>query len=209
MSYTNEKDLIAIDGIDGTGKTTLCEYMEVCCGYKRFAFPSARPIGALIRSALMGSISISRASFLDLFIADGIDASDEIREVNKTHHVVIDRHPVVSSWVFQGPLHGTDVIERRYEEAFKQGLIRPSKTFILDLDEEESDARMAKRVKYRDVVFEEASRKELRRRRTAYRQYAGRAGMLILDAATPVDQICKIILDAIRLNPRSDHDPEF
>src|ERR1700745_657562 len=104
--------LVAVEGIDGSGKTTQVERLAHYCDEKRLAYvlskePTSGKYGQLIRnSASRGRLSIEEE--IDLFLKDRREHVDQVIQpaLNEEKVVILDRY-YFSTAAYQGA-HGAD-----------------------------------------------------------------------------------------------------
>lgn len=131
--------LITIEGIDGTGKTTLAKLLATHYKAKYIKFPSDSSIGQLIREQLKAE----SPSFLDLvslqmlFVADKL-SNKEIRDKNQM--IIVDRY--IDSAIVYGYL---DNIPMRFSLILNKYLPQPDLTIILDANPEICLQRLSNR----------------------------------------------------------------
>jgi dTMP kinase len=182
---------IVIEGIDGTGKTTLCRFLEerlVREGYDVVitAEPTGGPIGELIRRKGFDP----RAEAL-LFAADRSCHTADINEWLSRGKVVISDRYYVSSLAYQGASHEgmTDWIAMINEPVIRE----PDVTVVLDIDPEEGLGRISSRGE--NSRFETVG--YLARVRENYLRIARERGYRVMDASRDrnetLDEIMKMI----------------
>jgi len=187
---------VVFEGIDGCGKTTLLDAVfyelrgENHFGLAPIRFPSDGIIGTVIRDALRGTLKLDRKAFLFLFVADAMHENRDIKRWLAAGEVVLcDRHPAVSAEVFQVEEWSIDDVEGIYKAASNGGLCDPDELFILDLPVEVARERMARRVKYKDVVYESDDDDRLDILRERYKWVADKRGGHVLDATKDVSSL--------------------
>jgi dTMP kinase len=99
--------LIALEGIDGSGKTTQARLLAdaLRARQRRVVLtqePTNGPIGSMIRAALRGEIKLPEESMPHLFAADRAAHAIDIRRDLMDGVVVICDRYIVSSVVYQG-----------------------------------------------------------------------------------------------------------
>lgn len=99
--------LIAFEGIDGSGKTTLSTRLHrdlISRGVKSHwtAEPTDGPVGKLIRQILGGSVAVDPRTLALLFAADRMEHTIFLTDLeNKGYVIIIDRY-LLSSLAYQG-----------------------------------------------------------------------------------------------------------
>lgn len=194
---------LAIEGIDGAGKTTLARaVVDSLCASKSDAvylpFPSqVGEIGQLCRRVLSGEAKIDMQALGHLLVADAIDYSQRIAEfLDDGITVIADRYPTISGWVYQSQYQAVDVI-LAYQQAGT--LLRlPDITFILDLPEAAARKRRMARGEPDHVLSANASSDEYYTRlRQAYHAYyyMHAKSTLILNAVNTTADLVAAVLD--------------
>ena len=131
---------IAIEGIDGSGKSTQAKRLAsrlVAHGIRCYETrePTDSPIGSLIRQMLTGRIVADNRVIASLFIADRIDhllnKTDGILDtIHKGVSVITDRY-YFSSYAYNGVDIDMDWVIRG--NAISAGILRPTLTVFLDI----------------------------------------------------------------------------
>lgn len=150
---------IAIEGIDGSGKTTqatrLVERLNKK-GQKAIytTEPTDGPIGQLIRKILKGEVKVSKASFQYLFCADrGNHEEEMIKHLKKGIRVVSDRY------FWSSVAYG--MTDRKEEDdfylaalsilSFYNQFLAPNITFYLKVSVEEALRRLSQMSKEKEI----------------------------------------------------------
>lgn len=188
--------LIAIDGIDGAGKTTLANRLRDLLSENAEAVvskePTAGQYGAQLRaSALTGRLPVAEeVRLLEL------DRAEHVAEViapalARDAFVILDRY-YFSTVAYQGAAGGDAAAILDGSESIAP---RPHVTLILDLDVAQALGRVASRG---DVAnhFEKASTLEACRR--IFLDTAARTpGAVVIDASQPADAVLDACLRAV------------
>jgi dTMP kinase len=184
--------LIAIEGIDGAGKTTLSHHVQEKLQARNFAVvrtrePTGGHWGQILRdSALTGRLSPEEE--LEAFVNDRREHVDKliIPELEAGHVVIVDRY-YFSSMAYQGA-RGIDPEEiRRRNEVFAP---EPDLLVVLDLEPRLGLERIRTRGD-RATHFEKT--RTLTRAREIFRSI-NKPYLLNLDASLPVEAACASIL---------------
>ncbi|HID43629.1 MAG TPA: dTMP kinase [Archaeoglobaceae archaeon] len=136
--------LIAIEGIDGAGKTSLAKFLEKelqKLGFDVVIFKE--PTKSELGKKIMESSNLSPEEELELFILDRkYDVENNIRPALEQGKVVIMDRYYYSTMAYQGAL-GLDIneIRRKNEEIAPE----PGLVIFLDLDPEKAIKRVSKR----------------------------------------------------------------
>lgn len=204
---------LVFEGVDGAGKSTLAKAVAEKIPWPKkpafFAFPShSGEVGKLIRRSFSGEVRFgddhpgpapyTRDRVLGyLMIADGLDREHEIRKcLARRTSVVCDRHPVVSSWVYQAECWRVDVLTAVVQRWQFQP---PHATIILDVPAEVAVERMKKRGIENNPIYEQGGveRFELRRRR--YAAYAAmHENVAILDGTKTTDELLEHLTEQLK-----------
>jgi dTMP kinase len=184
--------LIAIEGIDGAGKTTLAHHVQEKLQARHFAVlrtrePTSGHWGQMLRdSALTGRLSLEEE--LEAFINDRREHVDKviIPELEAGKVVIVDRY-YFSTMAYQGA-RGIDPDEiRRRNEVFAP---EPDLLVILDLEPKTGLERIRTRGD-RATHFEKT--RTLARAREIFRAIQ-KPYLYRVDASQPVETICDSVL---------------
>lgn len=128
--------LIALEGIDGCGKSTQARILAGRLGAEVTFEPGATPLGASLRSLLLerGEVAVSVRAEALLMAADRAQHVAEVIEpaLASGRWVVTDRY-AASTLAYQGFGRGLDLGELRSLVAWATGGLRPDLTVLLDL----------------------------------------------------------------------------
>jgi dTMP kinase len=209
--------LLAFEGGDGTGKTTLVkavqkamteriDKIDTCftASERRVhvqAFPTREgEVGKLIRRVFAEPQLVDRRSMLWLFAADGMDRQGQISWwLQAGDHVLLDRSPLISAWAYQTDEHP---IEQIILVAPFFGLV-PHLTFLLDCPASEMAERINQRIsteggEQRNPLYESGGMEHLDKIRKRLLAYAAlHDNVLILDATQPIESNVAAVLIAI------------
>ena len=195
----SEKGLfIVLEGIDGSGKTTLARSLktrlesELGIDVVLTAEPTDGPIGRLLRSE---DIDSPRAEAL-LFVADRACHTEEMASLVRAGKTVICDRYYASTLAYQSAaLNGPDLDYGLLVGMNDAVTEEPDITFLLDLDPEASGARVDSRGEQKSK-FE---RLEYQRRvRDNYLRIAEERGFNVLDATKSPEALCSEAYDQIR-----------
>lgn len=198
--------LIALEGIDGSGKSTqaayLCERLEkegICC--YRTMEPTDSPIGALIRKILRGEMKTDNRVIAGLFVADRLDhllnAADGIAaKVEAGMTVVSDRY-YFSSYAYNSVDMPMDWVIKANEPSSE--ILRPALNVFIDIEPDAALERIAKN-RVRQELFETKARLELVRDnyRKAFRLLEEKERCVIIDGNRPEEEIAENVWEAVQ-----------
>jgi dTMP kinase len=190
--------LIALEGIDGCGKSTqariLADRLDAVLTFE----PGATPLGASLRTLLLdrdGAAVSPRAEAL-LMAADRAQHVAEVvvPALEAGRWVVTDRY-AASTLAYQGSGRGLDRGELAALVAWATGDLRPDLTVLLDLPVEVATRRRGGE----DDRMEGEGHAFQQRVADGYRELAaaGGDGWLVVDATGPVESIASIIRDGV------------
>ncbi|MCH8546394.1 MAG: dTMP kinase [Cryomorphaceae bacterium] len=139
----------ALEGIDGSGKTTQLQHLEahlINLGYKVHSTcePTKNTIGKMIRDIFAGKIIADQHVIAALFCADRLDhiynETDGLLEQLKTHAIISDRY-YLSSLAY----HGAHVDMQWVFESNRPAMnvLRPTAHIYIEMDPKVSMERIA------------------------------------------------------------------
>ncbi len=197
MQTKNDGKLIALEGIDGCGKSIqaarLRDRLE-SLGHSTVTLrePGDSEYGQQLRGIFAGSREVSPQEEVRLFLEDRrIDVRDNILPALAAGKIVIMDRYYLSSVVYQGCL-GLDPGE--IQAANEAIAPRPDLTLILDIDPTEAERRIHAARGGGDS-FEGAEYQ--RRVRKAYLGYVDGQGIVRVDAARSPEQVCDEMLEYV------------
>ena len=189
---------IIIEGMDGTGKSTLAKALSEKLNAHLVAMPSHDgEAGKLIRRCFTGEAKLDDRAMLPLFVADAVDREPVLIQMQTEKDVVLDRHTMVSAWAYQMEHHTVSRVDAMTQpEAFGT----PFVIFILDLEPEAALERQRARTgKAVDVLYEKDDLEYVSRLRQRYIAYAMmHERSMILDASYSTEELVDVILDALQ-----------
>ena len=196
---------IALEGIDGSGKSTqigrlvgrLTERGVACHATRE---PTGRPVGALIRQALTGQAPLDPRVIAALYAADRIDhlvngEDGLIALVERGITVVTDRY-YFSSYAYHSVDMDMDWVIGA--NSVSAGLLRPTLTVFLDVPAELAMERI-RRGRDRVELFEQEER--LRQTRAlyfeAFERLKGSETVAVVDGCGAEDEVAERIWAAV------------
>ena len=195
--------LIAVEGLDGSGKTTQVRLLGQRLGASRPVYvtqePTDGPIGLQIRLVLEKRVRVSAATLAALFAADRADhlyqpQTGILDRLKRGVDVVSDRY-YLSSFAYQGMTLDWDWIWQMHGNC-----IRPEVTFFVDVPVEVCLARIAHGRSGHADLFE--NREALTRARDSHmaaidRLRAAGDTVIVVDGNAPPDQVHEAIWQAV------------
>ncbi len=190
---------IVLEGIDGTGKTTVCKSAaKTLCseGYdSEITFePTDTGIGAFIRSGAAGNTS-QRAESL-LFIADRYEHTKVILQKIEAEKIVLCDRYYASTIAYQSAVLEGDSADEGWLESLSEPFINiPDVVILLDMDPADALARVDSRGEM-ESKFEELHFLEQVRNR--YKELADRYNFKIVDASQSKEEVLADVMKIIR-----------
>ncbi|UAL07837.1 MAG: dTMP kinase [Candidatus Methanogranum gryphiswaldense] len=188
---------IVFEGIDGSGKTSICERVRVELEKNgKHVMVTQEPthdeIGTFIRSGIVSGIS-QRAEAL-LFVADRAVHTDRIRKLIEDEYIVICDRYFASTVAYQSaPLDGV-ALDQEWLLQLNSPVIRmPEITFLLDIDAEKSMKRVINRgekSKFENIEYQRCVRSN-------YIKLAKQFNFVIIDADRIQDEVLEDIMKVI------------
>jgi dTMP kinase len=188
--------LIAVEGIDGSGKTTQAERLARYCDKKRLTYvlskePTSGKYGQLIRSsATRGRLSAEEE--IDILLKDRREHVEQVIQpaLDQEKVVILDRY-YFSNAAYQGAHGGDPELILARNEAFAP---EPDLLVILDVSPETGLQRIRQRG---DEPNKFETLDSLERARAIFNQI-DRPYKLALNGEDPVDTIASSMLDAFQ-----------
>lgn len=188
--------LIAIEGIDGVGKTTqvrrVCESLgkENCYALR---FPTREgETGSIINEALKGSISLEKPDLYELFVSNKIEYVTPICEqLQAGVNVIIDRY------YHSGVAYGVGAMEMDLDYCINSERVLPPVDLLIYLDPGD-DLISADCKELWEVPKIQRSVKGVYENILAnYRERLPYAKLVTIDAKRPVEAVTSLILGAL------------
>lgn len=189
---------IVIEGIDGTGKTTVCEAVAEHLRSKGHrvvvtAEPTSEGIGAFIRSGAAGDIS-QRAESL-LFVADRYEHTGRILDEMCDGAVVVCDRYYASTLAYQSAKLDGDSADIGWLKGLCEPFVGvPDIVILLDADPAVTMRRVDDRGDMQSK-FEKAGFQEQVRR--VYLVLAAEYGFRVVDASRPLEQVVGDVVDIV------------
>jgi dTMP kinase len=190
---------IVLEGIDGSGKTTLRKKLAATLGFKECFTPTADgEVGKLLRRTFTGEVVLDKRALTYLFIADALDHEHRVLRplLEAGEDVISDRHCMVSSWAYQTEAYPLDAL---LGIVHPSQFIKPSITILLDVDPETAVARIKARGEALNPMYETNSVARLQRMRHAYLAYASvTPQVVVVDGSNSEDEVLAVVLEGLR-----------
>jgi dTMP kinase len=190
--------LIALEGIDGCGKSTQAQRLVralVTQGFEAVTFrePGDSEFGRELRRVFVEGRDITPEEEMQLFLEDRrIDVRDNIAPALAAGgHVVMDRY-YLSSVVYQGALGLDPQMIRERNEAFAP---RPDLTLILDLP---VDAALQRIARSRGQANSFEGREYLTQVQQLYRGFLEEPAIESIDASVDADTVHRALLARVQ-----------
>lgn len=204
VSVGNVSRYIAIEGVDGSGKSTVANALAArleARGEKVVTVrePGGTPVGEAIRALLLDSDALDDRAEALLFAAQrAVLASDVIGPALAKGEWVISDRTFFSSVAYQGRARGLGEMRIREINEWAVGGVVPDIVFVLDVPTDRALDRQhrADRIGREGVAFQD----EVRAAYLALAE-AEPSNVVVLDGARGVDELVGMILD--RLGVRS------
>lgn len=199
----NQGKLVAIEGIDGAGKSTLARTLYITLTQKGIPTlltkePGGTELGAYIRTMLVRQPSPigSKAEYL-LFAADRAQHFHEIIEpALKQGYIIISDRLADSSLVYQGYGRGLDIATLDHINKWTMDKIVPDITIYIRLTFLQARQRLAERTEL--SPFEKAGQSFIEKIIHGFDVlYQNRSNVLILNGADSPDIVAQKSLEAI------------
>ncbi len=181
---------IALEGIDGSGKSTQARLLAKKLAEKGYEIyetsePTDGIVGQLIRRILKKDIELSPEALSLLFVADRIEHAKDIKSALEEGKIVVSDRYLLSTLAYQGA-QGVDI---EFLEQLHANLPKPDLTIILDIEPEKALARSKADEKFEKLEF-------LSKVRQKYLELAGvDKNIFVANTDQPVEKIGEEILD--------------
>ena len=185
---------VALEGIDGTGKSTQCRLLADWLRGRGYAVtqcadPGGTPLGDELRSMVLGGRwEMSRTAEALLFMGSRAElVSRVIRPALAHGEAVVSDRFLLSNVVYQGHAGGLDPTELWRLGLFATGGLEPDLSIVLDLPVELASARrkrQADRIEGRGAAHHEAVRQGFLAEARARPDR-----IVVVDAAQPVEAV--------------------
>jgi dTMP kinase len=189
---------IGLDGIDGSGKSTVAKILAEQLGCKLVAQPSPDHLGPVIRKVLRGEIECSDEELMSMFVGDRVALYKDVvePEIEAGRHVVCDRS-ALSTYAFQGQ----SVCRKLIRDMHNRFVPKNDLALLIALDVDVAQKRLAGRAKQEifdgDVDLQRAAADlYLDAAHNHYECFTN--DIEVIDGSQDIDAIVKEALEVIR-----------
>lgn len=200
-------NFIVFEGLDGSGTTTQLSLLKNILSDKKTWFtaePTDQEIGKFLRKILQGSITVQPETLAYLFAADrcehihGINGIES--RINDGYTVFCDRY-LFSSLAYQSPQCGS-----KLPMTLNENFPLPEYLIYFDINSDISLSRVASRNGETEIFeksdIQKITQIEYKRIIQTYKESKPEEMKIIsIDAAKPVEEVHKIILDSLKNLP--------
>lgn len=192
---TIEDKFISVEGIDGAGKTTVCEHIKKYIEEKTRTKCTVvkqnkdEPLGNLIRGFIRDNDAANRtskSSFPFLFLAGIVETVDNIIQpaLERNEWVVSDRY-TMSTLVYQYSSMTMNLIEE-----FEKWFATPKYIFLIDVPPQVVKSRILKREEDTDI-FELAPDDVINARRMLFlnNDRYSKSEVIVIDGSKPTEKV--------------------
>ena len=184
-----------LEGIDGSGKSSLCEQITNHYKYRSFAIsafaePTKFPTGKKIRKVLSGELEMSSKELLELFLEDRKESLEKniYPSLQKDKLTIADRY-LYSTCAYQGisffsPL---EIFKMNLERGFRL----PDIVFYLEIDLQTAFERRKDRLGQEILETESIQAKVLRNYEILFRENKLQENVFILDGKKTIPDLLK------------------
>lgn len=202
---TKNNLFIALEGIDGSGKSThlkLLAHQLAAKGLKVYATfePTDGPIGSVIRNILKGRIRADERTIASLFAADRLDhllndINGIVKKLEEGYTVITDRY-YLSSYAYHGTHVDMDWVIST--NSMSASILRPDINIFIDVLPETSMERMEKSRAGLERYETLENLENVRRNYfEAFKKLQDRENIFITDGNRSVDEISAEILGEV------------
>ncbi len=193
--------LVALEGIDGCGKSTQARILAERLGAVSTFEPGATPLGASLRTLLLapdGDPVATRAEALLMAADRAQHVADVLAPALEVGRWVVTDRYAASTLAYQGYGRGLDRAELEALVGWATAGLRPDLTVLFDLPVE---VAVARRHGGGDDRMEAEGRAFLQRVADGYLEMAAerRHPWLVVDATAPVDEVAATVWDAVEV----------
>ncbi len=196
---------LVIEGIDGSGKSTLSRSlfselsrnMECCL----FSEPTQFETGLKIRRHLKGEICLSRSELISEFLEDRKLSIERniLPALSLGKNVILDRYFYsMAAYQSDSSISASEILKMNLE----RGFIEPDAVFYLNISPEKSLQRIEQRGGVREI-FE--SLEQLKKIHSGFLEVLP-SKTVFLDAEVPMNELLETALDTIRLSMNQSKD---
>lgn len=182
-----------MEGVDGSGKTTLAQALKERIGNAVTTFePTKGKLGAMLRSGDFGKIPPAAEALL--FVADRAIHTEEIKNnLDNGYWVICDRY-FASTIAYQSASLGDEADMEWLEDIQKCATIEPDAVFLLDIDPSVGlsrvDDRGIEKSRFEKLDF-------LMKVRSTYLSLAKRHGYDVIDASRSAEEVLSDVVSIL------------
>ena len=190
---------IVLEGIDGSGKTTLAKMLSERLSYKYKVFLTEEPTKTWVGKDVRRAIEEEKNPYTQalLFFADRAEHIDAMRKHLMRGYVVISDRYVYSTYAYQGAqLQGIMDFKSAlqwFQWIYEPMRLDPDAVIYVDIEPEAGLRRIYGREK--KEKFEKAE--FLQRVREYYLKMAEEMGFVVLDGSQPVERVFSEMLEKL------------
>lgn len=191
---------VVLEGIDGSGKTTVCSALSEKLSERGYRVAVTEEPTELIRPLLSGGMEIKDpAALFLLFTADRMEHQERIKKLLSSNDIVLCDRYLLSSFAYQGVLisqkyGGWDRAMRWMESVSEYIHMKPDLTILLDSDPEVSLKRIREKRGALHPYFENEN--YLTEVRNAYRKLVG-ADTEVIDSTGDISRVVETALRSV------------
>lgn len=201
MSTDQKGKFIVLEGIDGSGKTSLSNALSKRlreAGYATYPTfePTDSPIGSLIHQIMTGRIKADNAVVAALFAADRLDhltngVNGILGKLEQGLHVLCCRY-YFSSYAYQGLETPVEwIIEAN---SIAKGILKPDLMIFIDTTPETAISRLHKDGEHIEIYEELETLKKVRKGYLdAFKRCGADENICIIDGDGSIDEVSELI----------------
>ncbi len=197
---------IALEGIDGSGKSTQAKMLAATMqanGHKVYATfePTDRPIGAMIRQILRGEMKADDRTIAGLFVADRLDhlLNEEdgiVRKLSEGFNVITDRY-YFSSYAYHGTHMNMDWVIAA--NAMSADILRPDVNIFIDVPPAISMQRVSKNRSSTELYETLGNLEKVREKfEEAFVKLKDVERIVTIDGSKSINEIAENIWDSVK-----------
>ena len=205
ITQAGKGKFIALEGIDGSGKSTQIQYLAERLKEKQIRYyttmePTDSPIGSLIHQIMTGRIKTDNRAIAALFVADRLDHL--LNEVNGIAPMLEEGITVISDRYYFSSYayHSVDMPMDWVIGANSQcrDIVKPTATVFIDVEPDTALERIAKN-RFHKELFEKKSRLIQVREKylEAFEKQKSLENIIVVDGNRPPEAIAEAIWEQL------------